>query len=247
MKKELVSEWGSIYREGNKALKIFPSAQRKRVAETARLQALARAAGLPVPAAYGIRRVGMTKIALVMDYIDSKPFNDTKGAIQEMARLHSRIGLVDASGLREFSALIAGEIAKSPYIAEPVKEALLSLLRGLDTGCGPGTGKTGLCHGDMHPGNFLYDGEKYWLIDWSPSRGDPAADACNTYLYQLRFMPDYAEIYLRTYCEAAKIPREAVLAWLPVIAGYQVNIKTEEERVFILGIINEWVETEKQP
>ena len=179
-----------------------------------------------------------------MDYIDSRPFDDTKDAVQEMARLHSRIGFVDASGLPEFSAHIAGEIEKSPHIAGPVKEALLSLLRGLETG------KTGLCHGDMHPHNLLYDGESYWLIDWSASsvsRGDPAADACNTYLYQLRFMPDCAETYLRAYCEAAKIPREAVLAWLPVIAGYQVNIKTKEERDYILSIINEWVETERQP
>ena len=99
----------------------------------------------------------------------------------------------------------------------------------------------------MHPGNVLFDGEKYWIIDWSPSgvgAGDPAADACNTYLYQLRFMPRYAEIYLRTYCEAANIPREDVLAWLPVIAGYQVNIKDDEERAFIVDIINRWYENE---
>jgi hypothetical protein len=60
-------------------------------------------------------------------------------------------------------------------------------------------------------------------------------------------MPDCAELYLRAYCEAAKIPQEAVRVWLPVIAGYQVNIKTKEERDFILGIINEWYETERQP
>jgi len=30
------------------------------------------------------------------------------------------------------------------------------------------------------------------------------------------------------------------LAWQPVIAAYQVNINTKEERDFILDIIDEW-------
>jgi aminoglycoside phosphotransferase (APT) family kinase protein len=243
-KHEKVSEWGAIYRDGDIALKVFSVAARNRAADTMRAQAFARAAGVPVPAVYGIRKVGLTKIALEMAYIDSKPFMaegmdeaETERAVQVMARLHSKLAFVEAGGLPGFSEHIAREIGKSQHIAGPVKEKLLALLRGMDTG------KSKLCHGDMHPGNILFDGETHWMIDWSPtsvSSGDPAADACNTYLYQLRFMPRYAETYLHSYCEAAEIPPEDVLAWLPIIAAYQVNIKDDEERAYILRIINDW-------
>jgi len=243
-KYEKVSEWGSIYRDGNIALKLFSATAHKRAAETARMQAFARTAGLPVPAVYGLRRISLTKIALEMAYIDSKPFiaegmaeAETELAVQLMARLHGKLAFVEAGGLPGFSEHIAREIGKSQHIAGPVKEKLLALLRDMNTG------KAKLCHGDMHPGNILFDGEQHWIIDWSPScvsSGDPAADACNTYLYQLRFMPRYAETYLRSYCEATGIPSEGVLAWLPIIAAYQVNIKDDEERAYILKIIDGW-------
>jgi len=241
---ERISTWGSVYRDGDKALKIFTSVPYKKVAERARIQAFAHDAGLPVPAVYGVRRLGLTKLAMEMAYIESKPFltdgmgeAETQAAVQAMARLHSLVGFVDASELPRFSEHIAREITRSPHLAAPVKGKLLALLRGMDTG------KAQLCHGDMHPGNVLFDGETHWIIDWSPScssGGDPAADACNTYLYQLRFMPRHAEAYLQAFCAAAGVPREGVLAWLPVIAAYQVNIKDDEERAFILAIIDDW-------
>jgi len=246
--RELIYDNGKsvkIYRAGDKAIKVFSGAPYKRVAETARIQAFACNAGLPVPAVYGVRRIGLTKVALEMAHVkgrllisDKMDGDQTKNAIIEMARLHSMICAVDGGGFPCFSRHIAREIKKSPHLTEAAKESLLALMRRLDTG------KTNLCHGDMHPANIMFDGEKYWIIDWSRSsvsKGDPAADACNTYLYQLRFMPDYAEVYLHSFCEMAGTRRKDVLAWLPVVAGYQVNIKDDEERKFILNIIDGWL------
>jgi len=245
-KRDLIYDNGSvkIYRDGDRAIKVFPRTSYDRVAATARIQAFARGAGLPVPAVYGVRRTGIAKIAFEMAYIEGRLLitdemdrEQTKDAIIEMARLHSMIGAVDGGGLPDFTEPLSREIMKSAHLSEPVKEGLLSLMRRLDTG------KTNLCHGDMHPGNIVFGGEKYWIIDWSRScvsRGDPAADACNTYLYQLRFMPDYAQVYLDAFCGMSGVRREDVLAWLPVIAGYQINIKDDEEREFILRIIDEW-------
>ena len=73
---ELVSEWGSIYRNGNKAIKIYHDTPYDYVAEKARIQSLAYQAGLPVPAVYGVKKIDENKIALEMDYIKSVPFMD---------------------------------------------------------------------------------------------------------------------------------------------------------------------------
>ena len=150
--------------------------------------------------------------------------------------MQCKINAVDASGFPKFSDYIAKEIKSTPYLTEQLKEKAIDLLYRLDTG------KTNLCHGDMHSGNILYDGEKYWGIDWEePSRGDPAADACMTYFYEKRFSKHgWSEIYLRLFCEESKIKQEEVLAWLPVIACYQVNIEHDGQRAFILDIINEY-------
>lgn len=44
-----------------------------------------------------------------------------------------------------------------------------------------------ICHGDFHPGNILFDGRKYYLIDWSSAyRGRFVADIAHSYLLMKR-------------------------------------------------------------
>ena len=232
-----------IYREGDKLIKhYFADAPYEYVAENARIQKFLFDAGLPVPEVYDVRKINESETILEMAYIESKPLPDDSANIdawiknkKEMIKLQCMIYAVDAGGLPKLSDYIAKEIKSTPYLTEHIKEKSIDLLYRLDTG------KTNLCHGDFHPGNIIYDGEKYWVIDWEePSRGDPAADACMTYFYEKRFSQSgWSEIYLDLFCEESKIKREDVLAWLPVIAAYQVNIDDDEQRGFILDIINE--------
>jgi len=240
---ELISEWGSVYRDGNKALKVYASSY-DYVAEEARVHSLLYNAGLPVPAIYGLRKINGDRTALEMAYIEEQPFmyenmgdDRREQALEVMAKLQCMVNAVDASsfGLPEFSGQIANEISKTPYLTDEIKNKVFALIARLDLK------RTSLCHGDIHPYNVLYDGAKHWVIDWNgASIGEPAADACMTYLYEKRFAPQSAELYLKFYCENSTVKREAILAWLPVIAAYQVNIKDEEEREVILNIINEW-------
>ena len=231
-----------ICKEENKVIKLYKNAPYDDIAESARIQQFLFDSGLPVPAVYGVRKISETETALEMAYIESKPFtydgigkDEQINALTVMAKLQSMIYAVDASGFPRLADYFAKEIKSTPYLTAQIKEKAVDLLYSLDAG------KTNLCHGDFHPGNIIYDGEKHWVIDWEePSRGDPAADACMTYFYERRFGgEESAEIYLRLICGEAEIKREDVLAWLPVIAAYQVNINDDEQRKFILDVISE--------
>jgi thiamine kinase-like enzyme len=152
-----------------------------------------------------------------------------------MAELHSQIGKIDAPHLPDYTDYLSYEITRSQYLSDGIKEKALTQIDELDKGM------TCLIHGDIHVFNILFDGDKHYIIDWNgSSKGDPAADGCMTYFYEYRYNKKYAEYYLYCFCEASQIPRENVLKWLPVIMPVQVNIKTEDERNYILSCIDEW-------
>lgn len=240
-----------IYRAGNRLVKVYLSSPYEYVERAYQRQKFVHGAGLPVPAVYGLKRLSETKTALEMEYIEGKPLvamYEGRGeemlaqAQRVMVELQCRMNAVDAGGctfLPPLTDMYAHEITATPYLTDQQKQALLALMSRLDTG------KTNLCHGDIHPHNILYNGEKSWIIDWEDaSRGDPAADACMTYFYAMRWAAKGGnrsdEQYLRLFCAESCIAPEKVLAWLPVIAGVQVNIQDEEDRAYIERFINEW-------
>ena len=232
-----------MYKDGAKLVKLYGGSQKGYVEQTATRQRFAAAAGVPVPEVYGVTDRGKDGVALEMEYIKSKPFTwDGMGlaaytrAMEAMAGLQAKINSVKALDLPPFTDLIKAEILKSPYLYDRVKDELLTCMRSLDKG------KDMLCHGDLHPGNVLYDGKRHLAADWgTASRGDPEADACNTYLYELRFAPPgRAEVYLEAYCRRSGAKAAEVRAWLPVMAGYQVNIKDDGQRVFIIKFIHDY-------
>jgi len=218
------------------------------VAQAFRRQKFVHGAGLPVPAALGIKKISETETALEMEFIEGQPLvrmYEGKGeeklaeAQRAIVKLQCRMYAVEAAHLPDLTDFYVYEITTTPYLAAYQKEALLALLKSLDRG------KTNLCHGDIHPNNIMYSGDRFWVIDWEDaSKGDPAADACMTYFYSMRWAAKdnnrSDEQYLRMFCEESGIPREEVLAWLPVIAGVQVNIDDDEDRAFILNYLDNW-------
>jgi aminoglycoside phosphotransferase (APT) family kinase protein len=239
-----------IYKEGNKLVKVYLSDPYEYVEKAYQRQKYVHDAGLPIPAVYGIKKISAKETALEMEYIEGNPLvsmyegkNDEMltAAMRIMVRLQCQMYAINAENgnLPDLTDFYEREISSTPYLAEQLKEALLALMKKLDNG------KTNLCHGDIHPYNIMYNGEKQWIIDWEDaSKGDPAADACMSYFYSMRWAAKgnnrSDEQYLKLFCEESGISRNEVLAWLPVIAGVQININDDKDREFISEYIEEW-------
>ena len=259
-----------VYRDKNRLIKVYQSASYEYVEQAYSRQKFAYDAGLPVPAVFGIKKIGERETALEMEYLEGKPLlcmYEGKGgemldkAMRAMVKLQCQMNAVDASGLPDLTDMYKSEITATPYLSARLKETLLNYMKSLDKG------KTNLCHGDINPCNIMYNGDKYWIIDWEDAgKGDPAADACMQYFYSMRWGAksegrsyeqylrlfcqngeDYiqqfcrgGEGYLHLFCEESGIARREVLAWLPVIAGVQVNIEDASDRIFISRFIDEW-------
>jgi aminoglycoside phosphotransferase (APT) family kinase protein len=245
---ELISDWGDgIYKDGNKAIKLFLNKSYEYVVKKAHIQSLVYNVGLPVPAVYDVKKISENEIVMEMDYIKGEPLiyenmerNKREEALKAMAKLQVMINAVDAAdfGLPKYSEHIINEIKITPYLSDKIKDKVFDLFHLLNTE------KPNLCHGDFHPGNVLFDGEKYWVIDWDGAgTGDPVVDACMTFFYEYRYMPSTADVYMREYCRHTGISHEDFLAWLPVVAAYNVNIKTKDERDYIMNVIRVYPKT----
>lgn len=238
----------SVYREGMKAIKIYGDIPMEAVRAEAEKQAFAHKAGLPVPEVYGVYPVD-GGCAIEMAYVPGRHLMERgmdrdarMAALQALVRLQCEVHAKSGEGLPKFTDRLANRISGMKQLDAATTEALLAHLTRLDAG------QCRLCHGDFHPLNILADGDALWIIDWmDAAAGEPLVDACRTYLILRQAIPRMAGIYLRLYCGAAEVCREDVLAWLPILAAARlVEDQTDKEAAIARGIVNEWMQTEKE-
>ena len=150
--------------------------------------------------------------------------------------LQCEVHKVHASGLPKLTDRLVWKIKTTPYLEEPQKNNILSLIARLDND------SDNLCHGDFHPLNILYDGSKHWIIDWvDASAGNPLADACRTYLIFKQHMSRSAGIYLRTFCKETNSKQDDVLAWQPIIAAARLKERMDDKsRLWLVDLVQEW-------
>ena len=232
-----------IYRDGNTAIKLYVNAPSDEADNEAARQRFAYDAGLPVPAVYGTRRLENNTVALDMAYIEGKQLmqpkmdkNERKEAIYTLVKLQCKVHKVHTDSLPKQKDRLVWKITCSDSLTDSMKENLLSLLARLDNGSAM------LCHGDFHPLNILYDGSKYWIIDWvDATAGNPLADACRTYLIFKQHMNRAAGIYLKTFCKESKSKQDDVLAWQPIIAAARLSENMDgKAKSWLLGLVHEW-------
>lgn len=98
-----------------------------------------------------------------------------------------------------------------------------------------------LCHGDFNPSNVIIspDGTPF-VIDWAhATQGNASADAARSYmLFKLDGKNELAERYLDLFCQKSNTEKIYVQKWLPIVAASQSVKKRPEEREMLLSWTN---------
>jgi Ser/Thr protein kinase RdoA (MazF antagonist) len=230
-----------VFEWGERVIKLYRSPDAMAAAfREAAIQAAVERLGLPVPAVWGVQRVG-GRWGVVFDRVGGTSFAERKREdpaivpvyLDDLVRLHRWIHSYAAAELASLKLRMAGAIAATNLLGEEQKSALFEGLADLPDG-------DRLCHGDFHPMNVLGDLEQPVVIDWPDARrGDPAADVCRSWLLLKLHAEDMAEPYLDAYCRVGDPPREAIFGWLPYIAAARLveNVPGETDR--LLAIIGD--------
>jgi aminoglycoside phosphotransferase (APT) family kinase protein len=210
-----VFEWGS------RVVKLYRSSARKPTAfREAAIHAAVEAMALPVPAVWGVVKVG-GRWGIVFDRVGERSFAErmredpsvTPECLQALAGLHAHIHNEPAHQLGCVKSRLATRIAGTGLLDEPLEQVLLSRLAGMPDG-------DRLCHGDFHPIYVLGQDSQPMVIDWPDACcGDPAADLCRSYLLLKLHAEDIADPYLDAYCNITNMTRAKILDWLPYVAA----------------------------
>ena len=214
-----------VYLIDGQAVKLFhPGASEDAVFYEADIQQRIYNMGLTAPRVFGINQLD-GRYAILMEYIQGpslgelieKDQSKAMEYLQHAAALHARMHTVSGAGLPSQQEKLFRRIQSVSQLSDAAKERLALLLQTL-------SGGSVVCHGDFHPYNLIQTKDGLKVIDWVDAAcGSAEADAARSYLLYLLHGRAAAEPYLCMYCEATQTKKEAVLAWLPVIAGARLS------------------------
>jgi aminoglycoside phosphotransferase (APT) family kinase protein len=218
-----ISVWGS------RVIKLYRSAAAKpTVFREAAIHAAIEALGLPVPAVWGVQQIG-DRWGIVLDRVTGVSFaarmreKSAAQYLEILARLHTRIHAYPADQLGSLKVRLATNIARTELLGRVQKRILLGRLAEMPEG-------DRLCHGDFHPKNILGTASQPIVIDWPDAcRGDPAADACRSYLLLKHNAEEIAEPYLDAWCGMTGVVSGKVTAWLPYVAAARLAEDVPDE------------------
>ena len=227
----------TVYRDGDKAIKVFDEGYSKAdVLNEALNQARVEETGLKIPR---VLEVGMEngKWAIVSEYIEGKTLArlmeenpDKKDEYLELfVDIQMNIHAQKAPMLNRLKDKMMRKIRETTLDATTRYDLLMRLE------CMPKHNK--VCHGDFNPSNVIIasDGTPY-IIDWShATQGNASADVARTYLlFWLNGDIDGAEKYLDLFCKKSDTAKQYIQKWLPIVAASQSVKGKPEEREFLL-------------
>jgi len=231
----------TIFRDGNKCIKVFNSRYSKSdVLAEALNHARTEETGLNIPKLIEVT-VMDGKWAIVFEYIKGKTLMqlmnenpDKKNEyISLLTDLQVQVHTKTSQGLERLKDKLNKSIAESDFDAT-TRYDLHTRLEAM-----PKHNK--ICHGDFHPSNIIMneDGVPY-IVDWSQaSQGNSAADAARTYLlFWLDGDISGAKTYLDMFCKKSNTDLSYVQEWMPIVAAAQSVSGNQKEREFLMS----WVD-----
>lgn len=226
-----------IYRDGDKAIKVFDSDFLKSdILNEALNQARIEETALNIPHIQAITMVD-GKWAIVSDFIEgdtlAKLMKDNPDKADEYLEMFVQLQLKVHS---QKSPLL--NKLKDKMMRKIDETSLNATVRyELHTRLASMPKHSKVCHCDFNPSNIIItpSGTPY-ILDWShASQGNAAADAAITYLYfKLSGDDAMAEKYIKLYCAASDTARQYVTKWMPIVSAAQsVKGKPEEKELLL--------------
>ena len=223
----------TVYRDGNRAVKVFDEDYKKSdILNEALNQARAEETGLPVPK---LLEVGVVdgKWAIASEYIEGKTLGQLMDEHPEkvdeylelFVDIQLRIHNQKAPLLNKLKDKMNRKINETDLDATTRYE-LHTRLEGM-----PKHNKV------CHPSNVIVgdDGVNY-IIDWAHvTQGNASADAARTYLvFYLKGETELAEKYLNLFCKKSDTAKQYVQKWLPIVAASQSVKRNPEEKELLM-------------
>lgn len=231
----------TVYRDGDKAIKVFSSNYSKaNVLNEALNQARVEETGLNIPKLLEVTKID-GKWAIVTEFIEGKTLEqlmkENPLKYDEYMNLFVDIQLEVLSKraplLNKLKDKMHRKISESGLDATTRYE-LHTRLQSM-----PDHNK--VCHGDFNPSNIIItkDGTPY-ILDWSHvTQGNASADAARTYLlFWLSGGIDKAAKYLNLFCKKSDTAKQYVQKWISIVAASQLVKGREAERELLMRWID---------
>ena len=228
----------SIYRDGDRCIKIFGSEYSKAdVLNAALNQARIEEIGINTPKVIEVTMID-GRWAIVSEFVKGKTLaelmqeNPEKKAeyIELLVDLQMSVHAETSPLLNKLKDKMSRKIAATELDAT-TRYDLHTRLEGM-----PKHNK--VCHGDFNPSNIIIaeDGTPY-ILDWShATQGNASADVARTYLlFWLNGDISGAELYLDTFCKKSDTAKQYVQKWMPIVAASQSVKGNEKEREFLMS------------
>jgi Ser/Thr protein kinase RdoA (MazF antagonist) len=152
--------------------------------------------------------------------------------MKALARLHLAIHRNEGALLPDLKIRLTGNIQKATILGASRQARMLDRLADMPAG-------DRLCHGDFHSFNVMGTPGNACVVDWlDAARGEPAADACRSYLLMRRLDPTWASTYVDAYATESGVSPNDILGWLPIVAAARLAEDVPSEREVLLAIVD---------
>ncbi len=235
------SESKTIYRDGDRCIKVFsPAFTKSDVLNEALNQARIEETGLNIPHILEVTMVE-GKWAIVSEFITGK-------TLAQLMEEHPERKEEYLNLLVDLQLDIHSKIC--PQLSRQNDKLTLKIIRSdldattrydLHTRLENMPKHNKVCHGDLNPSNVIItaDGTPC-ILDWShATQGNASADAARTYLLlRLRGDDDGAKKYLELFCEKSSTAKQYVYKWMPIVAAAQSVMGNDQERDLLLSMVH---------